>query len=538
MEIRVHGGSRGDRWLLASMAACLALLGVLLWQGVESTRGHVAMARQVLSDYAELAAGNYARALKRTVGYRIVHQVGQTVGSDPDQAAQRLLDASAIDPLLGEALQTVRSTWHWSPASGDLRCLHGRCVGFDAISLADFNVVEAPPEGFVVLHRSRSSGIETAALYPTASGQDWIGVELHPKALESWYREIAETADLLPAALLSANSAVHPGLQLLAPDGSVVFAHGPLSASALTGRATIDDDYGGLFEGFVVRAGLNPELAPDLIIGGLPRSRLPALVLLALLTLALTLAVFRVIWRERQLARLRSDFVARVSHELRTPLTQIRMFAETLLLGRERDPQTSHLYLRIIDREARRLGHLVDNVLAFSGRQQVTGRLAMAPCSLRSLLGEIVTAFEPIASGAGSRVVLDVRGDPVAWIDGEGLRQVMLNLLDNACKYGPEDQTVRVGAEQCGSKVHIRVCDQGPGIPEADRVRVWHAFERLARDERRARHGTGIGLAVSGELLAAMGARSTIGGGSSGAVFEMVFDAAQEPLDVTPHPAD
>src|SRR5256885_11553687 len=109
-----------------------------------------------------------------------------------------------------------------------------------------------------------------------------------------------------------------------------------------------------------------PDMAPKLVIGGMPRSNVPMLLSLLALTAGLVVAALLQLRREYELSQLRADFVSGVSHELRTPLAQIRMFSETLLLGRVRSDEERERSLGIIDQEARRLTHLVENLLHFS----------------------------------------------------------------------------------------------------------------------------------------------------------------------------
>ncbi|MDQ6925694.1 MAG: hypothetical protein M3154_05595, partial [Candidatus Eremiobacteraeota bacterium] len=130
------------------------------------------------------------------------------------------------------------------------------------------------------------------------------------------------------------------------------------------------------YGGFTVHTVLRPEAADRLVIGGLPRSRLPLLIGLLALSAGLVAISVQQIRREYELGRLRADFISSISHELRTPLAQVRMFAETLLLGRVRSEEERQRSLQIIDQEARRLTHLVENVLQFSRSERQLTRLS------------------------------------------------------------------------------------------------------------------------------------------------------------------
>src|SRR5213083_3043837 len=128
-----------------------------------------------------------------------------------------------------------------------------------------------------------------------------------------------------------------------------------------------------------VQVALRPDVAPKLVVGGMPRSNLPMLLSLLAITAALVVGALLQLRREYELSRLRADFVSGVSHELRTPLAQIRMFSETLLLGRVRSDDERERSLEIIDQEARRLTHLVENLLHFSRSERRLTRLSPAP---------------------------------------------------------------------------------------------------------------------------------------------------------------
>src|SRR5439155_6161105 len=181
-------------------------------------------------------------------------------------------------------------------------------------------------------------------------------------------------------------------------------------------------------------------IADKLVIGGLPRSQLPFVLGVLLLTAGLIVTALVQLRREYDLARLRTDFVSGVSHELRTPLAQIRMFGETLLLGRVRSETERRRSLEIIDQEARRLTHLVENLLHFSRSERQTHRVAPAPTWMAPLVRSVVEAFAPLATPRRARLRTDLAEGVVAAVDAEAFRQMLLNLLDNAVKYGPEDQ--------------------------------------------------------------------------------------------------
>ncbi|HEX2081221.1 MAG TPA: HAMP domain-containing sensor histidine kinase, partial [Longimicrobium sp.] len=262
---------------------------------------------------------------------------------------------------------------------------------------------------------------------------------------------------------------------------------------------------GGLLSGLTARVSVRPAVAAETVSDRGPASRVPMLLAVFGLTLALFAVALVQLRRQQELVRLRDDFVSGVSHELRTPLAQIRLFADLLETGRLHDPAQRARSVRIINEESRRLTYLVENILHFSRGQRGASRLSLHPVQVGTLVREIVDAFAPLVRDAE----LVVRAEPgvVARMDPDAFRQVLLNLLDNAARYGPRGQTVQVGMAIAGFAVRVWVEDEGPGVPAEDRVRIWEPYRRLERDAESATGGSGIGLAVVRDLVELHGGR-------------------------------
>ena len=258
---------------------------------------------------------------------------------------------------------------------------------------------------------------------------------------------------------------------------------------------------------------------------------------LSLLALALVAAaVLRVrasrARREQAITELRADFVASASHELRTPLAQIRMFAELMRKGSLRTPQDIDRALRVIEKEANRLSILVDNILNFTRLRKRVRRDVPAPAWVAEEARQVVADFEPLAAERGVRVEVEADEEAVALVDSQALRQVLLNFLENAVKYGPRGGTVHVRAERSATeraagRVRVSVEDEGPGIPPAERERVWRAFYRRPEAIETGETGSGIGLAVVRELVLQFGGTTSVeDGAQGGARFVAEFPAA------------
>ncbi len=266
----------------------------------------------------------------------------------------------------------------------------------------------------------------------------------------------------------------------------------------------------------VARASIRPRAVEVLALGAFPQSRVPILVGLLTLTAAMIVLAVAQLRREHELSRLRSDFISSVSHELRTPLSQILLFAETLNLGRVRTEAERQSATDVIVQEGRRLMHLVENILHFSRAERQMTRLGPEPVDLSLAVQEIVDDWRPLAQAADVTVRTELAGDVHAVADRRALRQMVLNLLDNAVKYGPVGQVVTVGTSSAGARVRIWVDDQGPGVPARERERVWNPFYRLDRDARSSVAGSGIGLFVVRELAQLHGGSAWVEDAPSG----------------------
>jgi signal transduction histidine kinase len=253
---------------------------------------------------------------------------------------------------------------------------------------------------------------------------------------------------------------------------------------------------------------LNPARLDAVLAGGVPATRQPMLLAVLVITFALMVVAILMIRREADITRLRSDFIAGVSHELRTPLAQIRMFAETLMLGRVRSETERQRSLEIIDQEARRLAHLVENVLLFARSERRRSNINTELTDLNTHLREAIHGFAVLCRSHDIELRPELQEGVIAPVDQGALRQIVLNLLDNAVKYGPLRQRVTIGLAIFEDYARIWVDDEGPGIPESERASVFQSFFRLSRDIDSAVAGSGIGLAIVRELATLHGGRA------------------------------
>jgi signal transduction histidine kinase/DNA-binding response OmpR family regulator len=229
------------------------------------------------------------------------------------------------------------------------------------------------------------------------------------------------------------------------------------------------------------------------------------------------LVVLRDVTAEREADRLKADLLSTVSHELRTPLTGILGFAE-LLVNHDTDPETRERYLRTIHGEAMRLTTLISDFLDLQRIEEGHLRLSLEPFDLREVLDREVELFG--SQSDAHEVDLRTPDEPLHVVgDRERLTQVLANLLSNAIKYSPSGGRVEVSSEQRNGMVRISISDSGIGIPADQQRHLFQKFFRVDSSDTREIGGTGLGLALSREIVEAhsgrMGFESVEGAGST-----------------------
>jgi signal transduction histidine kinase len=221
-----------------------------------------------------------------------------------------------------------------------------------------------------------------------------------------------------------------------------------------------------------------------------------------------------------RLERARSDFVATASHELRTPLTSIYGGIRTInARGDDLDPEQRERLLRLIEQESAQLAHIVDQLLISTRLDHHELRLNETDCDLRSLCAEVVDTARMRAPDAMT-LTLDARQilRPLR-CDESLLRQVLVNLIDNAIKYSADGGEAKVRLSEESGRARIEVEDQGPGIAPAEHERIFDKFYRLDAAMSSGVGGSGLGLYISRAIVTEMGGtltvRSTLGAGST-----------------------
>jgi len=530
-----QGGVSRSRLIIGLLVLILLLVLGLVWQAGKTMRANRETATQVLQDYARLVGDEFARRAMGEIGYygyyAYINALSQRYlsGADILAAAENATAEDSAIPLsplakyrfLVDSSGGVQFSAPADPVPGARDYL--------ARQAEEILSQPAPEPGFSIDH-PLIEGRAHSFVFATATEPGRVfGFEVDRTGLAEGLRELFEKDALLPKSL-AGGEITNEFIFLRFTDNSdqVLFRSREEYDPYLLALRTLTDEYQGIFAGHTIAAAIDASIAGSLVIGGLPRSRLPVLMVTMLLTVGLLIAAIRQLYREQALMKMRTDFVSEVSHELRTPLTQIRMFTETLLFERYKSGDDRRRALEIINRESQRLIHLVENVLRFSDQNADQRELALARTPLAPLVERVVEEFRPLAEGVGNSIEMDLNEQAEAVIDADALRQILLNLLDNAVKYGPPDQRVRVLLEDRTGSVRFRVCDQGPGVPRADREKIWGGYYRLERERHSAIAGTGIGLAVVRELVSQHGGSAHVADNEGGGAC-FVVDLPQDP---------
>lgn len=373
-------------------------------------------------------------------------------------------------------------------------------------------------ESFVLRDSAgKPATVVMAFVFPDAAGGLLLaGIRLEEtrfvnEVLASRFRDASENEFILAVVRQSTNA--------------LVFATGTVEAADLKQRRQL---------------WLFPDLAAGIRLKGatiedVARSRFQRNLALILLLDAILVAgawfVYRSVRREMALVRMKSDFVSNVSHELRTPLALIRMYAETLEMGRVKGEEKKAEYYGTIVRETDRLSRLVNNLLNFSRMEAGRKPYTLSRVDFNGMVTGIVEAFRPHLDSEGFVPVIELAGSlPAVNADAEAVQEALINLMDNAVKYSNGQKFLRVvtGVSQAG--VFVEVEDHGIGIPEEHRTKIFETFYRASEGLMNTAKGSGLGLSIAKHIMDAHGGRIEVKSEpEKGSAFRLVFPAARKP---------
>jgi len=219
----------------------------------------------------------------------------------------------------------------------------------------------------------------------------------------------------------------------------------------------------------------------------------------------------RTLYREVKLSRLKTDFVSLVSHELRTPLTSIRMFIDTLAMGRFKSPEEEQKILLMLSRETERLSGMIESVLDWARIEGGRKHYDKKPVAPAEIIDAAVNAFKVQRLNEEVPLLVAVpEGLPPIDADLHALAGALLNLLQNAYKYTGQDRRIALEAGPDKKGVFIKVADNGIGIAKTDRKKIFDRFYRVDNLLTRQTEGSGLGLSIAQRIVQAHGGKITV----------------------------
>jgi PAS domain S-box-containing protein len=218
-------------------------------------------------------------------------------------------------------------------------------------------------------------------------------------------------------------------------------------------------------------------------------------------TMAGIVMVFRDVSQQREIDRMKSDFISSVSHELRTPLTSIKAYAETMLHDRNMAEETKLEFLQIINEESDRLTNLINGILEIARIESGTIEIVRSRVNVASVVSQAVADLEYLAGKKNIRLETDIAENlPELLGDENKIHSMVSNLVTNAIKFTPENGRITVSSQANNNELLIKVSDNGMGIPKEDLPKIFARFYRVHRPGTEIQ-GTGLGLAIVKEVV-------------------------------------
>ena len=198
----------------------------------------------------------------------------------------------------------------------------------------------------------------------------------------------------------------------------------------------------------------------------------------------------------KKLEQIRTEFVSNVTHELKTPLTSIRGFVETLRNGAIYDTSVAPLFLDIIDIEAERLTMLINDILQLSEIENAKSDTNIEEHDLTGIIAEVLSILAPEADKKGVTLRADAAAKIIVKVNRNRIKQMLINLIENAIKYNKENGNVLIKAVKSEGSLAVSVEDTGIGIEEEHLSRIFERFYRVDKGRSRSMGGTGLGLSI------------------------------------------
>ena len=220
-------------------------------------------------------------------------------------------------------------------------------------------------------------------------------------------------------------------------------------------------------------------------------------VLVILMMLVVGIFAFYAVGRQIRLNRMKNDFIATVSHELKTPLASMRLLVDTLLEGRTRDEQHAEEYLQMIARENERLTRMIEHFLSFSRMERNKNAFTMAPASPAAIVENAIDSVCTKYKARECRLETEVAESlPDISADHDAITTVLINLLDNACKYTADDKRIELAVFAEAGEVCFAVSDNGIGLSRRQIRKIFGSFYQVDNSLARTTEGCGLGLSI------------------------------------------
>jgi signal transduction histidine kinase len=528
--------------------ATMGTAGALAWQAARAAASHRAAAETALAHHAAIAAWRFAREARSWVGYgideagsQLLRETSQRRVLPGPEILQDLLatrDCDCVTAAFGRTFFRVTNTLQANLVTiGEPLGERSKdsLIALVAAAVADTSARGGSrqwlmlPPGVPRLSRST----DVVLLWRVGDRERGVratyGMVVDSAQIARPLRDALKELEFFPPSLVPRSTADSLlSFEAAGPNRATLFAAGP-AARTYIGTDTL----GRMFGDVTVTVAIDPSAASVLVVGGVPTSRAPTIIALLALAIAMGGAALLLLRREYKLVRLREDFVSGVSHELRTPLTQIRVLSELLASGGFHSDAERARATGGIHREALRLSNLVDNILEFARRRRTTSGGAPTRIALGELLRELSDAIAPLLEAQRNRIDVLVTNDVSITADRDAVTRVFRNLMENAIKYGPPGQTIRVTVDRAALNggARVTVDDEGPGIKADERQRIWQPYYRLERDRNGPIGGSGLGLSVVAELVHQAGGKTWVEDApAGGARFTVEFpDIAAQP---------
>ena len=281
----------------------------------------------------------------------------------------------------------------------------------------------------------------------------------------------------------------------------------PLAASAYWdgGAPEVERPFESVFPGLILGIKLRGTTIAD-ISNHVVRTSFLIFGALSLLMGAGMYLTYRNVARELALAKLKSDFVSNVSHELRTPLALIRLYAETLELGRLSNPGKCQEYYEIIRKESERLTSLINNILDFSRIESGKKEYSFRETDVADLVRSTLESYRFEIEQNGFQFEQKIDDDlPQVWVDREAIARSLLNLVNNAVKYSATEKYLGVNLYRHNGGVNLEVVDHGIGIPSKEQAKIFEKFYRACDPLVHNTKGSGLGLSLVRHIVQAHG---------------------------------